>query len=199
MVFGTGYQNTYRPEPVTKRFLYRSKEVNLHIKTIALVSDVNFTKAAPDPHRAVVLQGKCDNDNNEGGKGRHENAGVCLRDTNGKPFWNFFNKHGPTDIAVIYHYGYKSFKEYIQKRERGCATMDREKGNVNGLIQDARRRAERAFGSMEFSPSNTNCSIAVDTDNLCKTNQHQISSEVYDSTGWEMMKKYVPRYAAMYD
>lgn len=95
LMFGTGGRTTYEPGPVRARFTTRDREVNHHIKAIALVQDAAAVKHVHYPELV---------------------PGATMRDTSGTPFTGPFNPGGPTDVAVIHHYYTKSEEEFRRRR-----------------------------------------------------------------------------------
>ena len=107
--FGTANQSTYSPLPVTKRFRYIERGgwgstdypfVNPHIKSIVVRQDM--ANKLPHAHYPKLKRG-------------------IPHDTNGNRVDGPLNPDGPADVAVLYHYHYKSRSEYIAKRLRGYA------------------------------------------------------------------------------
>ena len=89
------------------------------------------------------------------------------RDTSGKNVSGPFNKNGPDDVALLYHYGFKSFKENIAKRVRGRVSIVDQNGpagHYDSLLKDA----------MDGKAPN---------------------GTVFDDTAWQFLKKQVPWYA----
>jgi hypothetical protein len=102
-MFGTNGSEAYSPRPVTERFQMRAPNIDDHIKTIAHLSDVD-PRASPFIHYVYLKQNK-----------------VAV-DTAGNIVKNRARNHKkPADVALLYHYKTKSFKEYIAKRKRGQA------------------------------------------------------------------------------
>jgi hypothetical protein len=93
--------------------------------------------------------------------------GTHQKDTNGRSFEGHANPARPTDIAVLHHYCYKSYKEYIAKRTRGRADLDQVRADVQVPLQII----EALEGEV---PNGT----------------------LFDDAAWKVMKKYVPKYAA---
>jgi len=155
-VFGTSGRLVYSPAPVTKRFLFRFKDnsvTNRHVKSIINLEDINLNATVPIRcHYPELYSGK------------------SQFDTNGHTFVGAFNNNGPTDVAVIHHYHRKSAKEFLKKRMRGRATINREQGKVDKLIEDA----------------------------LEDYKTREKNGTIFDDSGWKAMKKYVPRFA-VYD
>lgn len=120
VVFGTGGRLLYSPQPMTKRFQYRSKNYpHDHVKSIARIADMDLNRDQHAHHPYLK-------------------PGFSQHDTKGKKFSGFSNRDGPIDEAVIFHYWHKSRKEYVYKRMRGRATTNWTVGNVDGLIQMAK-------------------------------------------------------------
>lgn len=100
-MFGSSGEQTYRAEPVTKRFVRRAREANHHVKCIARLCD--RPRFVFDPHNPYL------------------GSGAATRDTSGKLVQGPFNPGGPTDVACIHHYYTKSYAEFCKKIERGTA------------------------------------------------------------------------------
>ena len=85
--------------------LFLNAGVNMHVKSIVRLSDMNLTEA-PHVHYPTLpmLNGN-------------------QHDTNGNIFRGAFNPSGPTNVAVLHHYMTKSFEEYKDKRVRGRADL----------------------------------------------------------------------------
>lgn len=94
-IFGTSNQQAYSSQPLVKRMRYREEKVNQHVKCILCIQDVAFIYNA---HFAILKNG------------------TITRDTNGKDIRGPFNPDGPTDVAQINHYYYKSMQEHIDRR-----------------------------------------------------------------------------------
>ncbi|CAE8602173.1 unnamed protein product [Polarella glacialis] len=94
LFFGTSGRDFYQPLPVTKRFQHREEDVNQHTKSI-----VRITVGGPcmDPHQFILKDG------------------AVKVDTAGKHFSGPFNINGPSDVAVLHHYYWKSQAEWAQK------------------------------------------------------------------------------------
>ena len=74
-LFGPSGQTVYKPLPVTKRFVYRENETNLHIKSIVRLGDTNLTAAGHVHYPTLpMLNGD-------------------QHDTNGKVFKGAFSKY----------------------------------------------------------------------------------------------------------
>jgi len=98
-MFGSSGKLNYEPEPVTKRFQLRAKNIDKHIKTIAHMKSVQTMGI----HECYVMI-----------KG-------TAHDTNGNIVIGPYNPDGPVDVAVIHHYNAKSLEEYHWKIARGRA------------------------------------------------------------------------------
>ncbi|QIG60198.1 hypothetical protein [Dishui Lake large algae virus 1] len=110
-MFGSSGKLFYEPEPVTKRFQLRARNIDKHVKTIVHLGSV----VTMGIHECYVMR---------------ENCGVP-HDTSGKPVIGAFNPDGQTDVAVIHHYNAKSFEEYGWKISRGRA----DNGDVRTINQ----------------------------------------------------------------
>lgn len=100
VLFGSNGETEYRNEPVLKRFIRRSKDVNFHIKSLFCLDDV---ESIAIPHYVNLWSG-------------HQ------RDCHGNIFQGSWNmEHASDDIACVHHYFTKSWGEYILKAARGEA------------------------------------------------------------------------------
>merc|ERR1712194_56265 len=97
-------------------------------------------------------------------------------DTNGRKCTGSLNPNGPTDVAVLHHYKFKSNKEYVQKRSRGRGSGS--KVDVDKLINDAKESLKNALHKQKGQ--------GIDDPSINK---------IFDDTAWKVMKKYVPKYA----
>lgn len=118
-------QMQFRPLPVTKRFVGKVRSgANIHVKTISNVDKMDLD-ASHHPHFPTL-------------KGNHFSI-----DTNGdKVDVKWSNERYPSDVALIYHFICKSWKEYIGKRSRGRAgtlTGKNRTDSVAALIADAQK------------------------------------------------------------
>jgi hypothetical protein len=96
-MYGEGItDNTDITVPVTQRFTFRETFVNKHVKVLARLEDVVQVYCA---HFAVL----------------RNDEGSVQRDTNGRVFQGPFNHDGPSDVAYINHYYFKSTREYSKK------------------------------------------------------------------------------------
>mmetsp|Transcript_36307 Transcript_36307/g.65376 ORF Transcript_36307/g.65376 Transcript_36307/m.65376 type:complete len:606 (-) Transcript_36307:298-2115(-) len=121
-------QLQYSPQPVTKRFQGSAGwiESNIHVKTISNVDAIDLT-GKHHPHYAALKDGF-----------RQIDTSGNLTISSGE---KAFNKRHPSDVALVYHHSTKSWKEYINKRMRGRATMTGKglKESVAELIDHARK------------------------------------------------------------
>lgn len=110
-MFGSSGKILYEPEPVTKRFQLRARDIDRHIKTIVHLGSVETMGI----HECYEMKHGCG----------------APRDTNGKLVEGPYNPDGPIDVAVIHHYNAKSFEEYQWKISRGRA----DNGDVRTIEQ----------------------------------------------------------------
>jgi hypothetical protein len=153
--FGTSGRIAYSPAPVTKRFMYREEIVSKKVKSIVRLRDMDFNKV-PHPHFPYLVNV------------------TDQKDTTGTHFQWFFNPHGPTDVAVLAHYHWKSYKEYLAKRTRGRSDVGRKKGEYKKFLNGAKKMLNDAINGKKTLPKKT---------------------ELFDDSAWKAMKKYVPKYA----
>ena len=101
---GTSNATKYEPKPVTLRFPHTipQYEKNIRIKTIARVAGLDKFLS---PHSARFI----DND-------------TITIDTHGDCVSGDANLKKRMDVAVLYHYHFKSREEYVAKRKRGRGT-----------------------------------------------------------------------------
>ena len=121
--------------------------VNEHVKTIARLEHMNMNKA-PDAHFTRM-------------KAEYKRSKV-----NGAVPVSFKGDDGSKNetAALVYHYSYRSYKEYLFKRiHRGRATVNSTHPSHESLIGQANGREIPA-------------------------------GKVYDNTAWEAMKILVPKY-----
>ena len=111
-MFGTSNEKIYRDEPVTSRFKYCNKNIDIQIKSISKLSNINIYVS---PHYPVLLKG-----NNY--------------DTRGNIITGPFNDKGSDEIACIHHYYTKSEEEFLKKINRGRADIT-EKRSIEELIE----------------------------------------------------------------
>ena len=101
VMFGSSGRADYSPEPVTKRFTWRAREVDEHIKTIAYLPHV---ASVADPHSVMLTSG-------------------APHDCHGNRVEGAYNPKKTEDIACVYHYFTKSRGEFLLKRARGRADV----------------------------------------------------------------------------
>jgi hypothetical protein len=101
LIFGTSKETEYKNEPVSKRFKYCSNKIDIHIKSIAKLLDINNYI---NPHFPELKNG----------------SNV---DTNKNVIIGPFNYNGDAKIAYIHHYYTKSEQEFREKIERGRADL----------------------------------------------------------------------------
>jgi hypothetical protein len=120
-LFGADGWQSYSPQPVSKRFRIRAADPHRHVKTIAYLSDVDM-RFKPQAHHVILKKGKKSFDT----------SGNDVTGTNQ-------NSHKPSDIALLYHFRTKSFKENIAKHERGRVDY----GKVDSfMVKRAKQRKE---------------------------------------------------------
>ena len=115
----------YKPLPVTKRFMYRERAVNHHVKSIAKLSDMDLSQICVYDTK-VTTNG-------------------TLHDTNNHSFTGPFNPWRPTDVAALNHYQTKSHKEYVVKRHIGRADVEALDAKDAALVVESQERFEKAF------------------------------------------------------
>ena len=106
VMFGSSGHAEYSPEPVTKRFTWRAREANQHIKTIAYLPHV---ATVDNPHSVSLKRG-------------------APHDCHGNWVEGAFNPKLTEDIACVYHYFTKSRGEFLLKRARGRADIEEIRG-----------------------------------------------------------------------
>jgi hypothetical protein len=120
IMMGTGEQLVYSPQPVTKRFRYRtSKYPDKRLKSVVRLEHMDMTRE-PHAHYPYLMEG-------------YKRITTDGRETDGPS-----QEHGPTDAALLYHFVNKSFKEFVRKRERGRADLPRESRVAQEQLQAAR-------------------------------------------------------------
>lgn len=147
-LFGTSGRRKYEPAPVTKRFQYRVEDEypkNTYIKSIVRLQDLDLIKPVFDPHFFHRKPSSWF-------EFIFDRRGSQLKDTDGNVF-NASLHIGPTNVAAIYHYYFKSPEEYVWKQSRGDVFY----GDIPSLVQDAidgviyldgERRRELRFESL---------------------------------------------------
>jgi Glycosyl transferase family 2 len=150
----------YSTTPLLKRCQYRENMPAYETKTIARIVDLNVTNPISHPHYVNLKIGTVPQ--------RVTGTVPQRRDTDGRIIVGDLhaNQHKPSDVAVIHHYGYKSRKEYIQKRIRGRPVVTRNDKSNTALIQQARSGSYLDMASFN----------------------------VYDPSAWEFLTKHVPKY-----
>eukprot|EP00522_Entomoneis_paludosa_P012870 CAMPEP_0172443964 /NCGR_PEP_ID=MMETSP1065-20121228/4136_1 /TAXON_ID=265537 /ORGANISM="Amphiprora paludosa, Strain CCMP125" /LENGTH=611 /DNA_ID=CAMNT_0013194377 /DNA_START=215 /DNA_END=2050 /DNA_ORIENTATION=+ len=100
-MFGTAGRHSYEPFPVTQRFqcIYQTIR-NEFVKSLIRVQDLDPVDRIRSPHTFPLRNGtqRIDTSRRIVTSSRHE---------------------GPRDVAVINHYYFRSFEEYVNKRKRG--------------------------------------------------------------------------------
>lgn len=135
VIFGTNGMTVYQPLPVTKRFVYRAKDPNQHVKSLARLSDMDLERGPFHVHFPHLKPGK------------HQH------DTNGKQFEGPFNENGPSDIAALHHYLTKSSQEYVRKSSRGRA--DLKDWNPNNESPEYKARLDDAIANFNKALANS--------------------------------------------
>lgn len=97
LLFGSGRQREYRPEPVIKRFTWRACTVNEHVKSIMKLSET--TSMGLDPHSFRA-------------------TGPIIDEKFNMLSLNYaITSPATADVIAINHYHNKSYEEYIQRRK----------------------------------------------------------------------------------
>ena len=97
--------------------------------------------------------------------------GYFIKDLNGHGIENQFKNpmgNTTTDIAAIYHYKYKSYSEYYNKLQRGRADLVAK--NFNNMNRNEQQKMLQAI------PNST----------------------IYDTSGWDTVKRFLPEYKEFY-
>ena len=152
MVVGTSNATKYEPKPVTLRFQHTERLANKIIKTIARVKEIKTFKS---PHYAISID-----------------KTTKTIDTNGYPIKGPRNKNMTTDVAVLYHYRYKSREEFIARKEGGRPDMD---------FRIAKHQ-NKITKSIEFA----------------KYGELPVG-DTFDDSIWQVLKNRVPRYGLLED
>ena len=120
VLVGTSNATKYEPKPVTLRFqqVLPKAYPNIHIKPIARVRGLKSFIGLP--HNVL-----------------YDDKNAKTIDTNGAIIEGPFNRNLTMDIAVLYHYIYKSREEYVSKRERGRPDND-DKQDYDNLLSSAK-------------------------------------------------------------
>jgi len=158
----------YSPIPVTKRFQYHRKVLPKEriYKTIVKLSDMYLEFGEEGGvHNFLVKNGKA---------GAYA---AITHDTSGRYWTGFFHpRAGVRDVASLYHFHQKSYKEYVEKRMRGSAYSNKwfdKKLNASLALFDE---------ALEDVPSNQKMNI---------TRKDDLK---FDDSVWMAMKWYVPKY-----
>ena len=151
MVVGTSNATKYEPKPVTLRFQHTYNFSPL-IKTIARVKDLEKFE---NPHQATFID-----------------KTAKTIDTNGSPIKGPRHKNMTTDVAVLYHYQFKSREEFIARKEKGRPDMDFRIANHQNTIKQ----------NIEFA----------------KYGQLP-AGDTFDDSIWRILKNRVPRYGLLED
>ncbi len=147
----------YSPLPVTKRFQHREKYGCQTMKCIVRLSDMK-----------ISMQGR---------KGIHKfqmkDKNNTAHDTSGRHFKGNFNPWGaPHDVASLYHFSTKSYKENLVKRQKGDSAWVH-KPEEDPKLKEATEKFDKALSNPNIRPEGL----------------------IHDDALWEAMKKYVPKYA----
>ena len=148
---GTCNATKYEPKPVTLRFQHTLLDADMHIKTIARVKGIEQCF----PHHVYYVD-----------------KNTTTIDTNGATVEGRMNKNGTMDIAVLYHYHYKSREEYIAKRERGGSHTDKRTPVGKKIFDEKLRHAK---------------------------NDQLPVGDTFDDSIWQILKTRVPKYGFLED
>ena len=146
---GTCNATKYEPKPVTLRFQHTLLDADMHIKTIARVKGIEQCF----PHHVYYVD-----------------KNTTTIDTNGATVEGRMNKNGTMDIAVLYHYHYKSREEYIAKRERGGSHIDKRTPVGKKIFDEKLRHAK---------------------------NDQLPVGDTFDDSIWQILKTRVPKYGLL--
>lgn len=156
-IFGTAHRNAYEPLPVLKRFQCRVVQNytrNRYIKSLVHLPSRNLSEPCFDPHIFALNEGTY----------RYNTDGII---TDGESQqWG-----GPTNVASLYHFIFKSYEEYVEKRQRGAGFFG------NYTIADLVPQAINHTGPDGAPIPN---------------------GTIYDPTAWNKLKAMVPKYR-LYD
>ena len=154
LIVGTSNATKYEPKPVTLRFQHTDprNRANTAIKTIARVSEIEKFK---NPHFVIFI----------------DNTTKTI-DTNGYTITSSRTRNTTTDIAVLYHYRFKSREEFIARKEGGRPDMDfriaKHQNKITKSIEFAK------YGELPFG-------------------------DTFDDSIWQVLKNRVPRYGLLED
>ncbi len=149
----------YSPLPVTKRFQHREIKGDRKIKSIVRLSDMDMSLGGRLGVHYFKLKDKTKRD---------------VHDTDGRHFLSSSNRYGsPQDVASLYHFRTKSYKENLVKRLKGDSdnwyTPDQDP-----KLKDAKEKFDEALSNPNVQPEGL----------------------IHDDALWKAVKKYVPKYAA---
>ena len=151
LTVGTSNATKYEPKPVTLRFQYTAPQPLPTIKSIARVKEIEIFKS---PHYAIFID-----------------KTTKTIDTNGSPIKGPFNENMATDIAVLYHYRFKSRGEFIARKEIGS--------NLDFRIPKFKK-------------------VLVKSIEYAKYAQLPVG-DTFDDSIWQVLKNRVPRYGLQED
>ena len=153
MIVGTSNATKYEPKPVTLRFQHTDPQWGRrYIKTIARVKDLEKFN---DPHHASFID-----------------KTTKTIDTNGSTIKGPFNRNMTTDVAVLYHYQFKSREEFIARKEKGRPDLDFRIENHQNAIKHSIEYAK--YGQLPVG-------------------------DTFDDSIWQVLKNRVPRYGLLED
>ncbi len=148
----------YSPLPVTKRFQHRESRGSKMIKSIVKLSDMDTSLSGKLGIHKFQLKDKEEK----------------IHDTRGRYFDGLRNPWGSRhDVASLYHFSTKSFKENLVKRLKGDSAYAY-KPEDDPKLKEAKEKFDEAFSNPQLRPGGLK----------------------HDGALWEAMKKYVPKYAA---
>ena len=153
LTVGTSNATKYEPKPVTLRFQYTVPQWrgNIHIKSIARVKEIETFQS---PHYAIFID-----------------KTTKTIDTNGSPIKGPFNENMTTDIAVLYHYRFKSRGEFIARKEIGS--------NLDFRIPKFKKMLVKSIEYAKYAQ------LPV--------------GDTFDDSIWQVLKNRVPRYGLLED
>ena len=96
LMFGTSNEINYRDEPITSRFRYCAREIDIHYKCISKLKSIF---QCVHSHRPMLNKGS-------------------IYDTNRRIINEIFNPEGDDKVAIIHHYYTKSEEEFKSKINR---------------------------------------------------------------------------------
>lgn len=130
MLFGTSNHTTYAPLPVLKRFQYRERQPEPHIKSIVATADFKHPR---NPH-AVVFHNKTRQVRTTKFPGATQSDKTSPQ--------RALDEERPSDILLLYHYRFTSEKEYLHKRcvrgnlgNKWCSWDGKIKDSAPGHVQ----------------------------------------------------------------